>query len=355
MAIEPFNIHARAVHAILEGWFLFPDRSMAADDPSRDPRVHHHALAARTVVVAPRRADRPHDLTGEPVSRRTAACPFCAGNESLTPPAILQVPANPGTAWHARIIPNRYPIVEPLAGPPSTGDGRPAHGVHDVVVESPAHVGSILEVEPLHWRDAWRLVRARLAMLADHGDIAWVTVFKNAGARAGASLEHLHSQLIGLDFVPPQMQAEMAAAATAADPFGDLISHATTAGRLVTTAADLVALVPPAPRQPFETWILPRSREAFLHETSDARLEALADLTRDVVGRIDRVVAGVDFNWWLHQAPYGPHAAPVVGRWHWHLEILPRLANFAGFELGTGCHISTVEAATAARLLRDAR
>jgi UDPglucose--hexose-1-phosphate uridylyltransferase len=334
--------------------FLLADRSMPTDDPSRDPHVHHHALAARTVVVAPRRADRPHDLTGEPASRRAAACPFCAGNESLTPPAILQVPVDRGTAWHARIIPNRYPIVEPLDGPPSARDGRPAHGVHDVDIESPAHVGSILEAEPLHWRDAWRLVRARLAMLADRGDIAWATVFKNAGSRAGASLQHLHSQLIGLDFVPPQMQAEVAAAMGTADPFGELMSWAATAGCVVATAADLVALVPPAPRQPFETWILPRSAEAFLHETSDARLEALADLTRDVVGRIDRVVAGVDFNWWLHQAPYGRHAAPVIDRWHWHLEILPRLANIAGFELGTGCHISTLGAEAAARLLRQA-
>lgn len=327
---------------------------MPADDPARDPRVHHHALAARTVVVAPRRADRPHDLVGQPSSQRTGLCPFCAGNESLTPPAVLQMPGEGKGPWHARIIPNRYPIVEPLARPPSAGEDRAAHGVHEVVIESAAHVGSILDVASPPWRDAWWLVRARLAMLADRGDLAWATVFKNAGRRAGASLEHLHSQLIGLDFVPPQMQAEMAAAAAAADPFGSLIARATAAGCIVATAGDLVALVPPAPRQPFETWILPRSREAFLHDTPDDRLAALADLTQDVIGRLDRIEAGADFNWWLHQAPYGLHATPVLHCWHWHLEILPRLANIAGFELGTGCHISTLSPADSARRLRDA-
>ena len=40
--------------------------------------------------------------------------------------------------------------------------------------------------------------------------------------------------------------------------------------------------------------------------------------------------------------------------WHWHLEILPRLSEFAGVELGTGCHITTVSAEDSAQRLRDA-
>ena len=51
---------------------------------------------------------------------------------------------------------------------------------------------------------------------------------------------------------------------------------------------------------------------------------------------------GADYNWWLHQAPYGEQAEKVARQWHWHLEILPRLAQLAGFELGTGCHITTL-------------
>jgi UDPglucose--hexose-1-phosphate uridylyltransferase len=326
---------------------------MAADDSSRDPHIRHHALAARTVVVAPRRADRPHDLTGGPAARRTLMCPFCAGNESLTPPAVLRVPADPATAWRARIVPNRYPIVEPLATQ-ADADSRPAHGIHDVVIEAAAHVGSILDVAPEDWRDVWTLVRGRLAMLATRDDIVWATVFKNAGVRAGASLEHLHSQLIGLDFIPPQMAAELAAATAATDAFGELIRHADDGGRIVGRAADLVAVVPPAPRQPFETWILPRSPAAFFHEASDSRVAAIAALTRDVIRRIGVVAGGFDFNWWLHQAPFGRHAADVIDRWHWHLEIVPRLTNLAGFELGTGCHISPLSAEDAARMLRDA-
>jgi len=320
------------------------------------PHLRHDPLTARTVVVAPGRADRPNELEGE-----TVRCPFCAGNESLTPPDLLRSPRSPLEPWQARIVPNRFPIAVDGTDPrPTVGmiadRPQPAHGVHDVVIESPAHVRSILAIDPAGWRAVWELCRERLAMLADRGDIVWATVFKNSGARAGASLEHVHSQLVGLDFVPPMLVAELAVAATAADPFGDLMRQATAEDRIVMAAGDLVALAPPAPRQPFEVWILPRSAEPFFHATSPGRVAALAELTQSLIGRLDRLVPGADYNWWLHQLPSAPassHTA-IPGNWHWHLEILPRINGLAGFELGTGCHITTMTPHESARLLRDA-
>jgi len=315
-----------------------------------DPRIHHHPLAVRTVFVAPRRAARPADL-GLDAVHADAPCPFCPGHESLTPPAVLRAPAIEEAPWHARIIPNRYPVVEPLAT--EDGDVRPAHGVHEVVIESAAHVRSILAVPRDRWREVWELIRRRLEMLAADERLVWATVFKNSGEHAGASLEHLHSQLVALDFVPPVMAAELAAAAAMTDPFGDLVRRAEATGCVVATAADLVALVPPAPRQPFETWIVPRVSEPHFHATSAARVAALADLTQDVVARLAQAAPRADFNWWLHQAPFTRPAVESPQHWHWHLEILPRLAHFAGFELGTGCHITTAAPEESARLLTD--
>ena len=316
-----------------------------------DPRIHHHPLSARTVVVAPRRADRPSDL--DPSGG--GGCPFCAGHESQTPPHVLRAPAADHEPWHARIIPNRFPIVEPLRSTTDSGVGastttRPAHGVHDVVIESAAHLRSILEVDAVRWRDVWRLIQRRLAMLAATDGIVWATVFKNSGLAAGASLEHLHSQLIGLDFVPPVMEAKLAAAAQGLS-FTDMIRQAEAAGLVIAETAGVVALVPPAPRQPFETWIVPREPEPLFSATSPQRVEAVADLTRHVVARLDAAVPNADYNWWLHQSAFGERAAAVAGHWHWHLEILPRLAPLAGFELGTGCHITTLSPEESARRL----
>jgi UDPglucose--hexose-1-phosphate uridylyltransferase len=328
----------------------------AAHPPAHDPhepRIHHEPLAGRSVIVAPGRAARPDDAslgaeTGDPRSW----CPFCSGNESRTPPAHLRVPGDESLPWRARIVPNRFPIAVDTCCAPEGGAGdRPAHGVHDVVIESAAHERSVLAVESGAWRDVWELVRRRLADLAGRGDLAWASVFKNSGPLAGASLEHLHSQLVGLDLVPAALATELAAAATHADPFGDLLAAAARDERIVHEQGDLVALVPHAPRQPLETWILPRSPEAFFHATAPERVAALADLTYWFVGRLAALAPAADYNWWLHQLPFSGHAA-VAGRWHWHLEILPRITPLAGFELATGCHISVMTPREAARRLR---
>ena len=304
--------------------------------------------------MAPGRAARPDDMAlGAVAGDPRAWCPFCAGNESRTPPASLRTPAGESAPWRARIVPNRFPVAIDLGtGTASGGGRRAAHGVHDVVIESAAHERSVLAVAPDDWRDVWDLVRHRLADLAGRGDLAWAGVFKNSGPAAGASLEHLHSQLVGLDLVPPAVATELAAAADAADPFGDLVAAARRDSRIVRESGDLVALVPHAPRQPLETWILPTAAEPFFHATSPARVAALADLTRWFVARLDRLAPAADYNWWLHQLPFAGHDH-LAGRWHWHLEILPRLTPLAGFELATGCHISVMTPLDAARRLRD--
>jgi len=333
----------------------------SSSQPCGDPLVHHDERTGRAVFVAPRRADRPRDADLAATDPGDGSwCPFCAGNEARTPPDVLRTPADPAAAWQARIVPNRYPFVEPADGSASRVaiGPRPAHGVHDVLIESPRHDTSILAVAPAGWRAGWELVQQRLAALAARGDLAWGTVFKNSGPRAGASLAHVHSQLVAVDFVPPAVRAEHAAAAACVDPFADLLAEARAAGRIVTEAGGLVALVPAAPRQPCETWIVPAQRQPLFHAAPPAAARTLADLSRELVGRLDRLLPGVDYNWWLHEAAWRPATAagtpPVWDRWHWHLEILPRASELAGFELATGCHINALPAAEAAARLRHA-
>ena len=359
---EPFNTTGKSV-----GRNARPDASgilltMASPRPAAaasEPLVHFDQITGRAVLIAPRRQTRPHDadLVRELGEDPSAWCPFCGGNEARTPPAVLQAPAAPVTAWQARIVPNRYPFVEacPTAAGCGTAAERPAHGIHEVLVESPRHDTSVAAIEPGGWRAAWQLAQRRLAMLAERNDLAWGTVFKNSGPMAGASLEHVHSQLVAIDFIPPAISHEFAAAARRTDPFADLLAEADKARRVVTRSEGMVALVPPAPRQPCEIWILPERQEAFFHAAGPERASGIADLTRDLVGRLARVLPGADFNWWLHEAAWGDHpAAATTDRWHWHLEILPRATPLAGFELGTGCHISAVPPDEAAARLRDA-
>lgn len=314
-------------------------------------RIVVDAVTGRTVFVAPGRAERP-------VNDSLETCPFCAGHEHLTPHEVLRSPADARLPWDARIVPNRYPFVvdgsagDPPAAAGSRLPGKVAHGVHDVVIESPRHDVSILEVAPASWLAAWRLVHARLAVLARRVDLGWGMVFKNSGPAAGASLEHVHSQLVALAAPPAPVAALQATADEAL--WSALIEGAARDERIVARDGDLVALVPPAPRQPFETWIFPVGRSPWFHASPDGEVAALARLSREMVARLGRVAPGADYNWWLLEAPFPSRATPDADRWRWRLEIVPRVSALAGFELGTGCHICVETPATCARSLRAA-
>ena len=182
--------------------------------------------------------------------------------------------------------------------------------------------------------------------------IKWSTIFKNSGPTAGASLEHLHSQIVGLDFIPPAIELKMASLVKNPQSFHQLIAHAEKKDCVIARAHDVIAILSPVPRQPFETWILPCEPDPFFSLTASSKADAIATLTRTVIAKIRSVLPQVDYNWWLHQAPFGNHHSVIKTHWHWHLEILPRIAPLAGFELGTGCHINTLSPEDAAQQLK---
>lgn len=329
-----------------------------AIEPAATPRICHDPLTGRPVFVAPQRGGKPDDrVLAERLGSAEgplAWCPFCAGNESRTPPDLIRSPADPSRPWRARIVPNTFPIAVTRPQQAAAGEPVAAAGVHDVVIESPRHDRSILAIDESDWRDVWSLCRQRLADLAARPEITWATIFKNSGPKAGASLEHVHSQLVGLAIVPPAIAAELTGVGRDPSMFSRLLDEARRDGRVVAEQAGLMALVPPAPRQPYETWIVSSTAAPHFHDEPAARVAAIADLTRDLVARMTRLAPDCHYNWWLHQAPYrGLHDGELAS-WHWHVEMLPRLSELAGFEIGTGCHITTLPAGDAAQRLRDA-
>jgi len=131
------------------------------------------------VILAPGRDERPNVYDGAP-------CPFCPGAEEQTPPEI----ARDGDPWRIRVFPNRYPPTE--------------HA--EVVVESANHDDVFEALSPDHARRAIEITFDRYHALASKA--AYVCIFKNHGRLAGASIPHLHSQLVGTPFVPPRPARE---------------------------------------------------------------------------------------------------------------------------------------------------
>jgi UDPglucose--hexose-1-phosphate uridylyltransferase len=329
-------------------------------DHSRDPTVHYDPLADRNIFLAPRRADRPNTL----LNCRQADCPFCIENSRLTPDPVQQWPTIDSQDWKSRIIPNAYPVVE--LKPSTQGNDNAdtnlskiksvhAAGVHEVVIESPYHIESVLEVPFDDWVNVWKLCQQRMKQLATNSEIVWATLFKNGGIQAGASLAHVHSQLIAIDRTPPTILTKCQQIIRQPNLYENILSEAESENRIVHTYKSFVAIVPSAPRQPFEVWLIRNEPSCFFHTEPHNQMEEVAHFTQQFVEALNQLIPSASYNWWLHQFPFVPSLLldKAAAHWHWHLEVLPRIAPIAGFELGTGYHISTIPPDEAAGLLRE--
>ena len=329
-------------------------------DQSREPTIHYDPLANRDIFLAPRRADRPNDLLNRPQED----CPFCRENAGLTPDPVQQWPAADSLDWKSRIIPNAYPVVEmkPSGHTRDAADSSVPHqktvhasGIHEVVIESPLHIESVLEVPFDDWVGVWKLCQHRMEQLSTNPEIAWAMIFKNGGIQAGASLAHVHSQLIAIDRIPPTISTKCQQVIRQPNLFENILSEAKSENRIIHTYKSFVAIVPSAPRQPFEVWLIRNEPSCFFHTEPHSQMEEVAHFTQQFVAALNKLIPSASYNWWLHQFPFVPSPSlnKAAAHWHWHLEVLPRIAPLAGFELGTGYHISTIPPDTTAGLLRE--
>ncbi len=227
-------------------------------------------------------------------------------------------------------------------------------GDHEVIIESPRHVQDITELSLDELARVLRVYRQRLRDWSGDDRIEYVSIFKNVGVAAGASLEHVHSQLIALPDVPPVMIAELASAeyyfakhrqCIFCQLIEEELSHR---NRLVFENESFVAFCAYAGRQPYETWIFPREHEARFERLSDEASLQLATLIQQLVRSLRLRLSPLSYNLMLHTSPFRQDAADY---YHWHFELVPRSTQLAGFEWGTGMFINPLSPERAATLM----
>ena len=325
--------------------------------------IRKDPLTGRTVIIAPERATRPKQLGSAAHADPLQDCPFCPGNENLTPPeswanrATDSQPNQPG--WSVRIVPNKYPAVTigDANGERRATVGSTVAGVHEVIIESPAHVTNLAALDEQQFTRIFHAYRERLRAWSEDPRWRYRLIFKNQGARAGATFDHAHAQLIALPFIPADVEQELASARAHYRRDGrcyycELVARELKApARVVTSSAEFIALCPTAPRFAFETWILPRIHAAAFEETDQAKIAALAKILRHVIIALDRLQADQPFNYFLQSLSLDESEQ---AHYHWQLRLLPQFSRAAGFEWGSGMHINPVAPEDAARMLRNA-
>jgi UDPglucose--hexose-1-phosphate uridylyltransferase len=327
------------------------------------PELRKDPIVGRWVIIATERGKRP--MLSERLVRPDddEPCPFCPGNEGLTPPEILAYrdggPAN-GGGWRVRVVPNKFPALRVEGDLDKTGEGlydrMNGVGAHEVIIETPRHDRQLAELEPGHVAEVLAAWVARMQDLKRDVRLKYLLVFKNHGVRAGATLAHSHSQIIATPIVPKAINEEMTGARQYFEykercVFCDIVKQELDdRRRLVAENPSFIAIVPFAPRFPFETWVLPRRHRASFEDTPAADLGDLAAILRETLLRTARAIDDPPYNLVVHTAPCDRSQAE---HYHWHIEIMPRITRVAGFERGTGFYINPTPPEEAARFLKE--
>ena len=330
-------------------------------------------LKQHWVIIATDRGRRPRDFLLEPEAAEMMTCPFCYGNEDKTPGEIFAIrPSGAANSpnWQVRVIPNKYPVLR-IEG---SLDNR-AHGLydvmngigaHEVIIETPDHKRGLADLSSTEIRDVLIAYRERYIDLRRDFRFRYMVLFKNHGVRAGATLSHAHSQLIAVPLIPPVAATELNMcreffAAKERCFLCDLISFEISSGdRVVKEHPNFVVFTPYASSFPFELRLYPKRHSHDFAQMNDGELGELAIAMKDMLCRLRGVLNDPPFNFIIHNAPPGHQRLGKPDYWgsieydyHWHMELVPRLTQIAGFEWGSGFYINPTSPEDAAAFLRD--
>ena len=327
------------------------------------PELRKDPTSNRWVIISTERAKRPGDFVLPPVQKKGGFCPFCEGNEKFTPPEVYSV-RNSGTAdengWRVRVVPNKFPALSNEGIPADISHGffeaKVGSGAHEVIVETIDHNATLADLAEGPFADVVGTYVQRLRTLGADPRLEYVFIFRNSGLLAGASLEHPHTQIIGLPMTPLYIHDELAHAEAHAKKTGKCIfcemiaAELESKARVIAETDGFIALAPYAPRFPFETWVMPTSHSSHFETLEGKQLADFSRFLKRTLSAIKSVLADPPYNFMLHNSP--SRSGPLA-HYHWHLEIAPCLSNIAGFERGTGYYINPTPPEESAKLLRE--
>ncbi len=333
---------------------------------SYSPETRQDRLTKEWVACAPARSSRPHKTA--PPTRDTnptddppvEGCPFCPGHEEELPSVLWQLDAPDARPWQTRVVPNKYPALTPSPPPNRKTEGlyrtRASYGRQEVIIDTPHHHQGFAQMPVSQVEAVLHTYQSRYHTLRQSDPPLYPFVFRNHGARAGASIAHPHSQIIATDFPPPRIEREEQEARARYEenghcPYCAMIEDELGAeDRIVFTNDAFVVFVPFAARAPYELWFLPRTHEPEFGRLSEKQRSALASVLHEGIRRLHDRLDDPDYNFFIRTALAYESDAPHL---HWSLRLQPRLSVDAGFELGTGVHVNPSIPERDAAVLRE--
>ncbi len=302
----------------------------------------------RYVLISSARGKRPHQFAEKVAETVTAQnCFFCPGNEKLTPPEIMRIPDGKG-GWKIRVFPNKFAAAELGGNYNIRTDNKyytfsDGYGKHEVIAETSDHSKQLSDLSEEEIKEVLKVYASRIIEISKIEGVKYVCVFKNHGNDAGTSIVHSHTQVIGLNLVPPLVQEELDAIKKYDHcPYCELIENEKKSFRRCFENGNFAAFTPYASRFHYEIWVFPKKHIKSITLMDDGMIFDLARIMKQILAKLKEINA--QYNYVVH---YHNDDA-----YHFHIEFLPRMAIWAGFEYSTDMAINSVSPEEAAKFYR---
>jgi len=291
-----------------------------------------------TVVYAPGRDERPFISKAE-----KEKCPFCPGNESLTPVSTAEIRKN--GKWFIRSLPNKYPAF--------SSSETLNFGYHEVIVETPDHEKDISSYSNNEYEKVLNLYKKRMVSVLSKPGIESVLLFKNYGIKAGASIFHAHSQLVGMGSVPEQEVLDV----LEKEKYFIKNKICRTCFEIQEKGLDVfrsdlfIVKVPKRSKFSYEMEIIPTRHVGGYEELNESELQNLAEVIKQSLVLLKVQLSGnINYNMLFSTTIKNEHFKKSK---HFQINLIPRLSLLGGFELATGLYINSVLPQVAAQSLRS--
>jgi len=299
-------------------------------------------------------------------SGEAGICPFCPGNESLTPSAIREYKDHENH-WLVRCIPatNSLFLIEVDENKRAEGmyDKMDNVGAHEIIVENRSHTKTMSMYSDQEYLLLLDMYQDRINDLKKDRRFRYVQVFKNHGELSGSYILHPHSHVLATPIVPARIAAEAVSCRShyltkERCLLCDIVSQEIRQGvRMVSMNRNFIAVCPFASRFPYETWVLPRFHEAFFENTGDPGVKLdFAAIVLDLMKRIEQLANAYTLE--FHTCPTinsgNVQAMDAHGTdyYHWHLQVLPRDFRSSKYKREDEFHVVSITPEEAAQALK---
>lgn len=300
------------------------------------PELRKDYVQDKYVIIAPKRSKRPHDtekpvITNEPKKRISVFTPDKLKDEK----ALLTL--GPESNWKIKVLKNKYPAVSPSF--------PKAYGHHEVVVETPDPLPELEDLPIIQITKLFEAYAKRTKEISKDDRIEYILIFKNNGGRAGASLQHAHSQIFATEFLPPNLfdksqKTQEYKLKTGRCVYCDVIKKEKKSMRAVYSDKHVVAFCPYASRHNYEIWVLPRRHLDNVTQLTHDEHIAWAKILKKILKKIGKL--GLPYNYYFHQVINDEDQ-------HFYMKIIPRGSVWAGVEIGSGVIINPIPPEEAAQ------